>query len=52
MLDAVAAELDEIGIDRELLLDRLGRDVGRRLARSIERGRRPAGQVARTAEKA
>lgn len=42
MLEAVAGELDEIGIDRAQLLDRLERDVARRLARSIERGRRQA----------
>jgi hypothetical protein len=39
MLDAVADELDEIGIDRRRLLERLDADTSRRLDRSIARGR-------------
>jgi len=52
MLEAVAAELDEIGIDRAALLDRLDRDVARRLARSIDRGRRQSGQGTTTSSSA
>lgn len=39
MFDAVDSELASIGIDRHELFDRLRRDAGRRLDRSIERGR-------------
>lgn len=42
MFDAVHEELDTVGIDRELLLDRLTKDAIRRLDRSIERGRKLA----------
>ena len=37
-LDQLAEELSEIGIDRHHLLERLERDVTRRLERSIRRG--------------
>lgn len=39
MLDAVADELAELGIDRQQLRERLERDANRRLHRSVERGR-------------
>jgi hypothetical protein len=42
MFDAVASELAAIGIDREEILSKLGRDAARRLDRSIERGRKLA----------
>jgi len=42
MLDAVAGELDEIGIDRERLAQELGLEARRRLDRSMARGERLA----------
>jgi hypothetical protein len=48
MFNAVADELQEVGIDRAAVIERLRRDVHRRLDRSIERGRKlsRAGQAA------
>jgi len=42
MFDAVSPELESVGIDRALVLNRLARDAFRRLDRSIERGRKLA----------
>lgn len=42
MFDAVASELESVGIDRGMILERLIRDTNRRLDRSIERGRKQA----------
>jgi hypothetical protein len=44
MFDVVAEDLSEMGIDRHHLLERLERDVARRLERSIRRGRSRAPQ--------
>ena len=52
MLDAVATELESIGIDRHALRDALSRETSRRLSRSIDRGRKlaEAQQVATAAD--
>jgi hypothetical protein len=42
MFDAVDTELAAIGIDREEIVSKLGRDSARRLDRSIQRGRKLA----------
>ena len=42
MFDAVSSELESVGIDRGMILERLIRDTNRRLDRSIERGRKQA----------
>ncbi len=50
MLDALAVELERVGIDRERLFADVREEVARRLAKSISAGRRVAGRAAAAAE--